>query len=370
MNSNEPSFSAWRDYLGPNSPPSTPPPSSLRMELDSEMPAGASAPRLANSQTTFDALYRDWYLRFQQSPTLAGPPPVPYTQSAAHVTSPMPAVHAYSPPPRVNLPVNAPPRGIGKSLAAKPEAYDGTKEKYVQWWHTIQLYIAGFDAEPTDRQKILIVLSYMKGSNAAGRFTGLYVTQGLLAPLTFDEFMAKLDDAFRPAALQCIAEGKLFKLRQDKETVEDFIIHMKQLIIEANYHVNSHSCLLVNILRNGIRNEVVEYVECSQPELLRLHSFACWEAALIHADQVLSEIAERKRSHNTLLVPASTSFAPRAAPTKVPTSSTSATTPSASQLSTKADVHPNQPGMFGGAGVPMDINKACAEGKCAKCGGA
>ena len=101
------------------------------MELDSEMPAGASAPRFTDSQTTFNALYCNWYLHFQQSPTLTGPPPVPYTQSTAHVTSPMPTVHVYSPPPCVNLPVNMPPHGISKSLTAKPEAYDGTKEKYV-----------------------------------------------------------------------------------------------------------------------------------------------------------------------------------------------------------------------------------------------
>ena len=210
----------------------------------------------------------------------------------------------------------------------------------------------------------------MKGSNAAGHFTDLYVTQGLLMLSTFDEFKAKLDDAFHPATLQRIAEGKLFKLRQDKETVEDFIIHMKQLIIEANYHVNLHSHLLVNILCDGIHNKVVEYVERSQPELLRSHSFAHWEAALIHADQVLSKIAKCKCSHNILLVPASTLFVPCVALTKVPMSSTGATTPSDSQPSTKADVHLNQPRTFGGAGVPMDINKACAEGKCAKCSGA
>ena len=150
MNSNEPSFSAWRDYLGPNSLPSMPLPSSLWMELDSEMPAGASAPHLADSQTIFDALYHDWYPHFQQSPTLMEPPPVPYTQSTVHVTSLIPTVHVYSPPPRVNLPVNVPPHGIGKSLTTKPKAYDGTKEKYIQWWCTIQLYIAGFNTEPTN----------------------------------------------------------------------------------------------------------------------------------------------------------------------------------------------------------------------------
>ncbi|KAI9570062.1 hypothetical protein HD554DRAFT_2037726 [Boletus coccyginus] len=31
-------------------------------------------------------------------------------------------------------------------------------------------------------------------------------------------------------------------------------------------------------------------------------------------------------------------------------------------------VHPNQSGTFSDQGVPMDISKACAEGKCFKCG--
>ena len=97
--------------------------------------------------------------------------------------------------------------------------------------------------------------------------------------------------------------------------------------------------------------------------------FACWEATLIHADQVLSEIAEHKCSHNILLVPTFASFVPCVALTKVSTSSTSTTTPSVFQLSVKANVHPNQPRTFGGTDVLMDINKVCAKGKYAKCGG-
>ena len=32
-----------------------------------------------------------------------------------------------------------------------------------------------------------------------------------------------------------------------------------------------------------------------------------------------------------------------------------------------AAIHPNQTGTFSGQGTPMDISKACAEGKCVKC---
>ncbi|KAI9569418.1 hypothetical protein HD554DRAFT_2171219 [Boletus coccyginus] len=395
MHSNEPPFSACRE-LEPGSPPST---SSLQMRLDLEIPAVARAPRLADSETTFHALYREWYLEFQRNPVLAGPPPVPYTRPAVSAPALPPDTRAYySPPP------------IGKSLTAKLEAYDGIKEKYVQWWRTVRLYIAGFDVEPTDQQKILIALSYMTGNNAAGRFADLYFMQGLLASSTFDAFKAKLDAAFRPASLQriaegklfksCqdketaedfvvhmkhpipeadyhtnthsrlhiqrIAEGKLFKLRQDKETVEDFVVHMRQLILEAGYDTNTYSRFLINILRNGIRNEVVEFVERSQPELINSHSFAQWESALVRADQVLSEIAERKRTRN--LGAGTPPFTPRNIPSKT-SSTTAPSVPSSSQSSAKADIHPNQPGTFGGVGVLMDISKARAEGKCAKCGG-
>jgi len=159
MNSNELSFSAWRE-LEPDSLPS-PSPSSLQMELDSEIPVVACISHPTDSQITFNVLYHEWYLDFQQNPTLTGPPPLPYTRPAAPMLVLLPHTRVYSPPPHVNLPVSASSCGIGKSLATKPESYDGDKEKYVQWWQTVQLYIAGFDIEPTDQQKILIVLSYV-----------------------------------------------------------------------------------------------------------------------------------------------------------------------------------------------------------------
>ena len=141
---------------------------------------------------------------------------------------------------------------------------------------------------------------------------------------------------------------------------------MKQLILEANYHVNTHSHILINILRNGIHNEVVEYVKCSQPNLLHSHSFTCWESALIYADQVLKEIADHKHACNI-------GAGPPSYPLHNGSSKSSTVTALAvaapALSSTKVDVHPNQPGTFGGTGAPMDIGKAHAEGKCAKCGG-
>lgn len=71
-----PSFSAWRDpQAKPNdSPPSSPLHSSLQMELDPEEPVSAPS-ILFRPQATFEDLCREWCLRFQVDPTLAGPLP-------------------------------------------------------------------------------------------------------------------------------------------------------------------------------------------------------------------------------------------------------------------------------------------------------
>ena len=269
--------------------------------------------------------------------------------------------------PRVNLssqpqspglfapnPLIQPNIRIGKSIAAKPEPYDGEQAKYIQWWRTVELYLAGFEEEPSDRQKVLIILSYMKGQNAAGRWADLYVTQGLNAVRSFDEFADQLKKMFQPPDIRRNAEKRLLALKQGKETVKDFMTRLKQLVIEAEYNVSHHSRLLINIMRNGIHNEIVEMVERSQPHLLNNASFSAWESALVQASAILQDIADRKRG--TVQSTYQRPFGARPLPSTPAPSSSSST------------VHPNQPGTFGGQGVPMDISKAHAEGKCFKCG--
>ena len=131
----------------------------------------------------------------------------------------------------------------------------------------------------------------------------------------------------------------------------------------AEYDENTHASLLVHTARHGIHNEIVEFVERGQPQLLELEHLGRWEKALIHADNTLKDIASRKRgssSGNTcFFTPCSGYTATQGTP--APTASTSTGTSTAS-------IHPNAPGTFGGMGVPMDLAKARAEGKCRRCG--
>ena len=70
--------------------------------------------------------------------------------------------HLIPPPPVINNPPE-----IGKLFVPKPKDYNGDKTKFHSWWRSITLYLGGFQAEPSDQQKIMMVLSFMTEKSAA-----------------------------------------------------------------------------------------------------------------------------------------------------------------------------------------------------------
>ena len=196
----------------------------------------------------------------------------------------------------------------------------------------------------------------MKGNNAAEWFVDLYIQQkaGSLRSMPYNEFCDKLNNLFMLAALKRQVENELLKLKQEKETVKDYFIWMNQLVLQAKYSLVHHSQILIGIACQGIKNEVVEFVERGQPALMQNNNFNAWVNALVQANQVLHKIEDRKRgSWEPKQRYGTTSNWPMAKPTPQPTPPV---------------VHPNQVGTFAGQGVLMDIGKAHTKGKCFKCG--
>ena len=123
----------------------------------------------------------------------------------------------------------------------------------------------GFDNMPSARQTILITLSYMKGDNAAGRYVDLFA-ETRDVNMTVKEFEEDLIATFQPASLKRDAEKELLGLRQKKgQSVEDYFTTLRQLLITAEYDENTHTSTLIHIIRDGVFNEVVEFVERGQP---------------------------------------------------------------------------------------------------------
>ena len=183
---------------------------------------------------------------------------------------------------------------LGKSLAAKPDPYDRNKTQFIQWWRTVNLYLSGFEMDSTDQQKMLIILSYMKGDNAAGRFADLMVTTRGINTMSFTSFEENLKKSFQPTTLVRNTETALFVLKQGKESIKDYFTWLYQLAKEAKFSVTYHGCTIVNLIWQTVKSEIVEFVKRNQPDLIDSTNSQVWETALVRAEEILNQITKIK----------------------------------------------------------------------------
>ena len=152
----------------------------------------------------------------------------------------------------------------------------------------------------TDWQKMLIILSYIKGDNAAGRFTDIMVTTRGIDMMSFVSFEEKLKKTFQLAALVRNAETALFALKQGKESVEDYFTWPYQLAKEAKFSITYHGCTIVNLIQQVVKLKIIEFVERNQPDLINSTNPEVWEMALVRVEEILNQITEKKWSVYTM----------------------------------------------------------------------
>ena len=131
---------------------------------------------------------------------------------------------------------------------------------------------------------------------------------------------------------------------------------------------------------NAIKQELVEFVEISQVQLIDSDKLNDWVHALIQAEWIKTEQKAWKAAltgHSNAPVK-SWNVNPRNRSNYVSPNYkgknrianflvNKATASPATKPAVWAAIHPNQTGTFRGQGALMDLSKACAEGKCAKC---
>ena len=284
------------------------------------------------------------------------------------------------------LETNAPK--IGKSFVPKSEGFDGSQKKFETWWWNITLHIVGFEAAPNSHQKILIVLSTMTEGSVVAFANNFMRFHGLRqAYYGFEEFTRMLAMHFTPANIKRKAQMALAVIKQyAHESVEAFVIRFNQCVTEAQIDKEHAGAWLVQLIRRAVKPKVVDYVEISQTHMVENENIDEWLVTLIRADRILSEKAKRRcasttptdgPSKNKTWNPAQgcispnykgkksiANFSANRPRTAAPNSSS---TPAATMTTSIPGL--NQAGTFGTqGGIPMDISKARAEGKCARCG--
>ena len=163
---------------------------------------------------------------------------------------------------------------IRKSFIPKPLYFDSNKKEFLGWWRQLALHLGGYQQTSSDMQKIMITLSLMKGG-LAERFANMFVNSHNLEEYSFEEFKQNLLMMFQLADIRRKAEQELAGLRQkSNKAIEEFILRFHQCIIEAQYNTGAHSRFLIQILRNAVKQELVEFVEISQVQLINSDELA------------------------------------------------------------------------------------------------
>ena len=276
---------------------------------------------------------------------------------------------------------------VGKSFVPKPEGFDNSQKKFETWWWNITLHIAGFEVAPNSHQKILIILSTMtEGLVAAFANNFMRAHSSRLAYYGFEEFTRMLAMHFAPADIKRKAQTTLTTIKQHThENVEAFMIRFNQCVAEAQINKEHAGTWLVQLIWRAVKSEVVDYVEISQTHMVENENIDEWLVTLIWADRILSEKAERwcaltapteSPSKNRSWNPTQGYISPNYKGKKLianflanksRASAQIPSTPATTMATTQPG--PNQPSTFSAqGGVPMDISKARAKGKCARCG--
>ena len=115
----------------------------------------------------------------------------------------------------------------------------------------------------------------------------MFVDLHNLEEYSFEEFKRNLSVTFQPADIRRKAEQELAGLRQkSNEVIEEFILCFHQCVIEVQYNTGAHGRFLIQILRNAVKQELVEFVEISQVQLIDSDELDDWVHALIQVEQI------------------------------------------------------------------------------------
>ena len=132
---------------------------------------------------------------------------------------------------------NAGPAGAlpAKKIVASPEAYDGSPQKFHEWWSKVKIWIATTHATATDQQKAAAVYSRLEGPRA-GHFAQVRLDECMAAGTwpTWAALQTEIENFFLPGNNKEWARSQLLRLRQGpRQRIDDFLAQFQALKLQS-----------------------------------------------------------------------------------------------------------------------------------------
>ena len=145
-----------------------------------------------------------------------------------------------------------------KKIVATPEAYDGSPQKFHEWWSKVKVWIATTHATATDEQKAAAVYSRLEGPHA-GCFAQVRLNECMAAGVwpTWAALQAEIEAFFLPGNNKEWARSQLLRLHQGpRQRIDDFLAQFQALKLQSECP-NKYA---KDLLERAVSHKILEQV--------------------------------------------------------------------------------------------------------------
>ena len=145
-----------------------------------------------------------------------------------------------------------------KKIVLAPELYDGSPQKFHEWWSKTKVWVATTHAAASDREKAAVVFSRLEGPRA-GRYAQVRLDECMVngAWLTWADLQMEIENFFLPGNNQEWARSQLLRLRQGpRQRIDDFLAQFQALTVQSACP-NEYS---KDLLKRAVQRKVLEQV--------------------------------------------------------------------------------------------------------------
>ena len=122
-----------------------------------------------------------------------------------------------------------------KKIVPAPELYDGSPQKFHEWWSKTKVWVMTTHATASDREKAVAVFSRLEGPHA-GRYAQVRLDECMAANAwpTWAELQTEIEGFFLPGNNKEWARSQLLRLRQGpRQRIDDFIAQFQALKLQS-----------------------------------------------------------------------------------------------------------------------------------------
>ena len=169
-----------------------------------------------------------------------------------------------------------------KKIVVSPEAYDGSPQKFHEWWSKVKIWIATTHATTTDQQKAAAVYSRLEGP-CAGRFAQVCLDECMVAnawPI-WAALQVEIENFFLPENNKEWARSQLLCLRQGPcQRINDFLAQFQALKLQSECP-NEYT---KDLLKRAVSRRILEQV------YMQGHARETWEQVMAAVHTVGSSV--------------------------------------------------------------------------------